>query len=136
MKNRKIKSKGFTLVELLIVMVILGLLSAIVAPRMFSKVSSAKTGTAKAQMQVIATALDSYRLDLGDYPKSLDLLVTSDIEYWDGPYFPKAIPLDPWKNAYVYNTNTNDNTGEGFTLKSLGRDKKVGGEGEDSDVEF
>lgn len=136
MKNSKVKNKGFTLVELLIVMVILGLLSAIVAPRMFSKVSSAKSGTAKAQMQVIATALDSYRLDLGDYPKSLDLLVASNDEYWDGPYFPKTIPLDPWNNAYVYSANKNENTGEGFTLKSLGRDKKLGGEGEDSDVEF
>jgi len=130
------KSKGFTLVELLIVMVILGLLSAIVAPRMFSKVSSAKVGTAKAQMQVLATSLDSYRLDIGYYPENLNLLVTSGEESWDGPYFPKAIPLDPWKNEYQYARIKNEQAREDFSLKSLGRDKKVGGEGEDSDVEF
>lgn len=129
-------NKGFTLVELLIVMVILGLLSAIVAPRMFSKVSSAKTGTAKAQMQVIATSLDSYRLDIGYYPENLKLLVTSEEESWDGPYFPKAIPLDPWKNEYQYSRIKNEQAREDFSLKSLGRDKKPGGEGEDSDVEF
>tara|TARA_B110000467_G_C18144558_1_gene380692 strand:- start:2 stop:412 length:411 start_codon:yes stop_codon:yes gene_type:complete len=135
MKNYRRKISGFTLVELLIVMVILGLLSAIVAPRMFSKVSSAKVGTAKAQMQVITTALDSYRLDIGYYPENLDQLLSSDDESWDGPYFPQAIPLDPWKNTYQYSRTKNEKTGEGFSLKSLGRDKKPGGEGEDQDVE-
>jgi general secretion pathway protein G len=130
------KSLGFTLVELLIVMVILGLLSAIVAPRMFSKVSSAKVGTAKAQMQVLSTALDSYRLDIGYYPDSLAQLISSDDESWDGPYFPQAIPLDPWKHAYQYSRTSNDKTGEDFLLKSFGRDKKLGGEGEDADVEL
>jgi len=142
MKQLKLKNKanhnnkGFTLVELLIVMVILGLLSAIVAPRMFSKVSSAKVGTAKAQMQVLATALDSYRLDIGYYPETLAELVSSSEESWDGPYFPKAIPQDPWKHDYQYSRVTDENTGEGFSLKSLGRDKKPGGEGEDADVEY
>lgn len=142
MKNLRVKKntrqliKGFTLVELLIVMVILGLLSAIVAPRMFSKVSSAKVGTAKAQMQVIATSLDSYRLDIGYYPETLAELVSSEHESWDGPYFPKAIPQDPWKNDYQYGRTTDEKSGESFTLKSLGRDKKPGGEGEDADVEY
>lgn len=135
MKKFTRKVSGFTLVELLIVMVILGLLSAIVAPRMFSKVSSAKVGTAKAQMQVLTTALDSYRLDVGYYPENLVQLISSEDESWDGPYFPQAIPLDPWKNAYQYSRTKNEQTGEGFSLKSLGRDKKVGGEGEDTDVE-
>lgn len=135
MRSCKRSNKGFTLVELLIVMVILGLLSAIVAPRMFSKVSSAKVGTAKAQMQVITTALDSYRLDIGYYPENLNQLLSSDDASWDGPYFPQTIPLDPWKNAYQYSRSKNEDTGEGFSLKSLGRDKKIGGDGEDSDVE-
>lgn len=134
MKSYTHKNSGFTLVELLIVMVILGLLSAIVAPRMFSKVSTAKVGTAKAQMQVLTTALDSYRLDIGYYPENLNQLLTSDDESWDGPYFPQAIPQDPWKNDYQYSRTNNEQTGEGFSLKSLGRDKKVGGEGEDADV--
>ncbi|MCG7543706.1 type II secretion system protein GspG [Pseudoalteromonas ruthenica] len=129
------RSRGFTLVELLIVMVILGLLASIIAPRMFSKVDSAREGTAKAQMQVMATALDSYRLDIGYYPKTLDDLVNSSHKMWDGPYFPKAIPADPWGNEYSYEV-TSENGRESFTLKSLGRDGKPGGEGEDADVEL
>ncbi|RZF79164.1 type II secretion system protein GspG [Pseudoalteromonas sp. CO325X] len=135
MKKAK-KNLGFTLIELLIVMVILGLLASIVAPRMFSKVASAKDQVAGAQLQVLATALDSYRLDLGDYPEKLQDLRQSDEEYWDGPYFAKKIPLDPWNNEYFYAPEPNPNTGESFTLKSLGKDGKEGGEGEDADVEF
>ena len=132
----KFKSKGFTLVELLIVMVILGLLASIVAPRMFSKVDSAREGTAKAQMQVLATSLDSYRLDIGYYPKSLNDLLTSTNKMWDGPYFPQKIPLDPWGNEYSYSTVSGNESGDIFTLKSFGRDGKPGGEGEDADVEY
>lgn len=135
MKNR-FKKTGFTLVELLIVMVILGLLASIVAPRMFSKVDSARQGTAKAQMQVIATALDSYRLDIGYYPQDLNELLNSDKTMWDGPYFPQKIPLDPWGNAYFYSSTTGSESGDTFSLKSLGRDGKLGGEGEDADVEY
>ncbi|MCF6434943.1 MULTISPECIES: type II secretion system major pseudopilin GspG [Pseudoalteromonas] len=128
-------NKGFTLVELLIVMVILGLLASVVAPRMFSKVSTAREGTAKAQMQVLSTALDSYRLDIGYYPKELNELLQSNHQMWDGPYFPKQIPNDPWGNPYSYKAISEDGT-EKFELKSLGRDGKPGGEGEDADVEL
>ncbi|CAM2779460.1 type II secretion system major pseudopilin GspG [Pseudoalteromonas sp. A3] len=131
----KFKSSGFTLVELLIVMVILGLLASIVAPRMFSKVDSAREGTAKAQMQVIATALDSYRLDIGYYPDTLNELLQSTKRQWDGPYFPQKIPLDPWGNEYSYSASSEANS-DMFVLKSFGRDGKLGGEGEDADVEY
>ena len=114
----KFKSSGFTLVELLIVMVILGLLASIVAPRMFSKVDSAREGTAKAQMQVIATALDSYRLDIGYYPDTLNELLQSTKRQWDGPYFPQKIPLDPWGNEYSYSASSEANS-DMFVLKSL-----------------
>ncbi|MBH0057973.1 type II secretion system major pseudopilin GspG [Pseudoalteromonas sp. SWXJZ94C] len=130
----KFKNVGFTLVELLIVMVILGLLASIVAPRMFSKVDSAREGTAKAQMQVMATSLDSYRLDIGYYPTKLDELLSSSNKLWDGPYFPQKIPLDPWGNEYSYSASS-DTNGDMFSLKSFGRDGKPGGEGEDADVE-
>ncbi|MCO6356663.1 type II secretion system protein GspG [Pseudoalteromonas shioyasakiensis] len=130
------KNIGFTLIELLIVMVILGLLASIVAPRMFSQVSTAKEKVAKAQMQVLATSLDAYRLDVGDYPSELESLRKSDASNWNGPYFPKEIPQDPWNNSYFYQPQVNESTGEGFTLKSLGKDGKQGGEGEDADVEF
>ncbi|GKW54114.1 type II secretion system protein GspG [Pseudoalteromonas sp. NCCP-2140] len=135
MKTKK-NYAGFTLVELLIVMVILGLLASIVAPRMFSKVDSAREGTAKAQMQVLATALDSYRLDIGYYPEDLNELLNSDKNMWDGPYFPQKIPLDPWGNAYFYSPKSEENNSEMFVLKSYGRDGKPGGEGEDADVEY
>ena len=93
---------GFTLIELLIVIVILGLLMSLVAPTMFSKVDSTKIKTAKAQMQMLQTALDTYRLDMGDYPKQLGELIQSDKAGWDGPYLPKRLPLDPWSNSYSY----------------------------------
>ncbi|MEG3756679.1 type II secretion system major pseudopilin GspG [Pseudoalteromonas carrageenovora] len=131
----KFKNNGFTLVELLIVMVILGLLASIVAPRMFSKVDSAREGTAKAQMQVMATALDSYRLDIGYYPDTLNELLESSKRQWDGPYFPQKIPLDPWGNEYSYSASSEANS-DMFVLKSFGRDGKLGGEGEDADVEY
>jgi general secretion pathway protein G len=83
------KDHGFTLIELLIVIVILGLLMSLVAPAMFSKVDSTKEKTARAQMQMIETALDTYRLDMGDYPTQLKDLVQSDSVGWDGPYMPK-----------------------------------------------
>ncbi|AUJ68874.1 MULTISPECIES: type II secretion system major pseudopilin GspG [Pseudoalteromonas] len=136
MTNKSKAIKGFTLVELLIVMVILGLLASVIAPRMFSKVDSAREASARAQMQVLSTALDAYRLDLGYYPNSLDDLVQSDLPQWDGPYFSKAIPKDPWNNAYLYERKANEQGREDFQLKSLGRDGKLGGEGEDADVEL
>jgi len=126
------KSSGFTLIELMIVLVILGLLASLVAPQMFSKVSSTKIKTAKAQMQMFQTALDTYRLDVGDYPNNLQELVDSNQANWDGPYIPKAIPNDPWGNPYQFKVPGED--GSPFTMLSLGKDGKVGGEGESADV--
>ena len=77
-------------------MVILGLLASLVAPSMFSKVASSKVKTAETQMQMLATSLDAYRLDLGVYPSSLDELRRSEAPRWDGPYLPKDVPMDPW----------------------------------------
>src|SRR5512135_2047375 len=85
---------GFTLIELLIVIVILGLLLSLVAPTMFSKVSSSQRKTAMAQMQMLATSLDTYRLDLGDYPPNLAELRQSARPGWDGPYLPRELPMD------------------------------------------
>ncbi len=126
------KEQGFTLIELLIVIVILGLLMSLVAPTMFSKVDSTKVKTARAQMQMLETALDTYRLDIGDYPKRLDELQMSSAAGWDGPYLPKKLPDDPWGNPYVY-ASPGPN-GESFSLLSLGRDGELGGEGKNTDV--
>lgn len=126
------RNKGFTLIELLITIVILGLLASIVAPEMFSKVGTAKIKTAAAQMQSFETAINTYRLDVGDFPESLSELRQSNKKGWDGPYLPKSVPLDPWGNAYEYRTpGDNDNP---YYLASLGKDGKPGGENNARDI--
>ncbi|MEE2001496.1 type II secretion system major pseudopilin GspG [Alkalimonas sp. MEB108] len=131
MRNHGVRS-GFTLIELLIVMVILGLLASLVAPTMFSKVDSSKRNTAETQMQMLATSLDAYRLDVGRYPERLDELLRSDARNWDGPYLPREVPLDPWDNPYVYQRISNNQ----YSLKSLGADGREGGEGDDADIVY
>ncbi|SEA29211.1 type II secretion system major pseudopilin GspG [Alkalimonas amylolytica] len=131
MRNHGVRS-GFTLIELLIVMVILGLLASLVAPAMFSKVDSSKRNTAETQMQMLATSLDAYRLDVGRYPERLDELLRSDARNWDGPYLPREVPLDPWDNPYVYQRISNNQ----YSLKSLGADGREGGEGDDADIVY
>ncbi|WP_144213618.1 type II secretion system major pseudopilin GspG [Shewanella donghaensis] len=130
--KRESRESGFTLIELLIVIVILGLLMSLVAPTMFSKVDSSKIKTAEAQMQMLQTSLDTYRLDIGSYPESLSELRTSNKRGWDGPYLPREVPLDPWGNSYNYSRSSN--SGEPFSLSSYGRDGQEGGEGDDADI--
>jgi len=137
-ENKKLKKneKGFTLIEILIVMVIIGLLAALVAPRMFGKVGKSKQKAAKAQISLFETALDTYRLDVGKYPTS-DMGLKAlrekpeDVEKWDGPYLPKDIPLDPWGNAYEYRSPGDH--GE-YDILSYGADGSPGGENEDADI--
>tara|TARA_R110002126_G_scaffold10245_45_gene46618 strand:- start:3077 stop:3469 length:393 start_codon:yes stop_codon:yes gene_type:complete len=129
MKN----SKGFTLIELLIVMVILGLLASLVAPTMFSKVDSSKRDTAKAQMQMLATSLDAFRLDAGRYPERLDELRQSDRRGWDGPYLPRDVPLDPWGSPYVYRFPGQTSA---YDLLSYGADGQEGGEENNADISY
>ncbi|MBU2225647.1 MAG: type II secretion system major pseudopilin GspG [Gammaproteobacteria bacterium] len=123
---------GFTLIELLIVLVILGLLASLVAPKMFSKVDSSKIKTAETQLKLIETAIDTYRLDMGQHPLSLDELIKSDKKNWDGPYLPKEVPLDPWGNPYVYTVPGAD--GKPFTLMSYGKDGRSGGADDNTDI--
>jgi len=127
------KLKGFTLIELLIVMVILGLLASLVAPQMFSKVESSRRGTAAAQMNMLSTSLDAYRLDMGRYPDSLESLVSSSEGGWDGPYLPRDVPLDPWKHPYIYRFPGQVHD---YDLMSYGADGKEGGEGENADISY
>lgn len=126
------KERGFSLMELLIVLIILGLLGSLVAPKLFSKVGSSKKKTAVAQMQMFETAIDTYRLDMGQVPPTLDALVNKDSSNWDGPYLPKAIPLDPWGQPYIYTVPGKGN--RAYDLLSYGLDGKEGGEGENADV--
>lgn len=124
-------NSGFTLVELLIVIVIIGLLGSLVAPEMFSKIGSSKQSTAKAQMQMFETALDTYYLDVGDYPEDLNSLTKSDAAGWDGPYI-KKLPVDPWGNPYMLTTPGSD--GANYVIMSLGKDGQQGGDGENEDI--
>ncbi|MFC0445729.1 type II secretion system major pseudopilin GspG [Pseudidiomarina halophila] len=126
------KTFGFTLIELLIVIVILGLLASLVAPQMFSKVDSSKIKTAETQMKMLETSLNTYRLDMGRYPEKLDQLLTGDEPNWQGPYFPKDVPPDPWGNDYLYKM-PGDN-GQPFTLMSYGADGREGGEETNADI--
>jgi len=126
------KNKGFSLMELMIVLIILGLLGSLIAPKLFSKVSSSKIKTAIAQMQMFETAIDTYRLDIGTVPPTLDALRKSDSPNWDGPYLPKDIPLDPWGNNYIYKVpGDNDSL---YTIMSYGLGGEPGGSDESADI--
>lgn len=127
--------RGFSLIELLIVMLILGLLASLVGPKMFGKLGMAKQKTAKTQIEMLMTSLDSYRLDIGSYPsqqEGLESLVrnTGD-DKWNGPYLAKAVPQDPWGNDYNY-----ENPGQHgeIDIYSYGADDQPGGDSENADV--
>ena len=127
---------GFTLLELLVVVAIIGLLAGYVAPRYFGQIGKSEVNTAKAQIDALEKALDQYRLDVGRYPTTemgLNALVTrpANEPKWSGPYLKKAVPLDPWGKPYLYKMPGDH--GE-FDLLSYGKDGQRGGTGEDADI--
>lgn len=136
MYTKTIKSRlsGFTLIELLIVMAILALLAGLVGPTLWNKLGGAKSNTAVAQLKNIEVALDSHRLDMGKYPKSLSDLVenNSGKSRWNGPYI-KKLPKDPWGNDYQYQRPGQHKNA--YDLYSFGADNQQGGEGEDKDIQ-
>lgn len=128
--------KGFTLLELLVVMVIIGLLASYVGPRYFSQVGKSEIQTARAQMVAFEHALDQYRLDVGHYPstdKGLDVLENKpdNESRWNGPYLKKKLPLDPWDNAYIYRFPGEHGD---YDIMSYGNDGRPGGSGEAADI--
>ena len=125
------RESGFTLIEILVVMAIIGMLAIMVAPNIFNQQAGAQIDAALSQISSLEAALDTYRLDVGEYPDSLEGLREniSGRAVWNGPYLRRGVPLDPWGNEYVYDSN-----GREFTLSSYGPDGEQGGEGDDADI--
>lgn len=136
LKTPGLNNRGFSLIEIMIVMIIIGLLASLVGPKMFGQLGKAKQKTAKAQIEMLMASLDAYRLDVGRYPsqqEGLEALVRNPgVNDWAGPYLAKGtVPDDPWKHPYVY-----ENPGQHgeVAISSLGNDNKAGGSGEDADI--
>lgn len=130
--------RGFTLLELLVVMVIIGLLAAYVGPKYFSQIGKSEQSVAKAQVEAFSRALSTFRLDVGRFPTSeegLSALVVkpaSTTSKWNGPYLSKSVPVDPWERPYVYRAPGAN--GSDFDLLSYGKDGQLGGEGDAADI--
>lgn len=137
MRRGHYKAKGgFTLMELLIVLVIIGLLAALVGPTLYQRIKPAKQSAARAQIENFATALDGFYIDNGRYPtiqEGLKVLRTKPegLEKWNGPYLKKEIPIDPWGNPYQYRAPGRSG---GYEIVSYGADGREGGEVEDQDI--
>ncbi|WP_293037386.1 type II secretion system major pseudopilin GspG [Paraburkholderia sp.] len=130
--------QGFTLLELLVVLLIIALLAGYVGPKLFSQVDKAKVRTTEAQMKTLGDALAQFRLDTGRYPgaeEGLDALVVEPqaAEGWNGPYLAKAVPRDAWGRAYQLNVPGRDSEAE---IVSLGRDGRQGGSGINADLVY
>jgi general secretion pathway protein G len=128
---------GFTLLELLVVVLIIGLLTGIVGPRLMGQIGRSEVTAARAQIDAIDKAVQAYRLDMGQFPSSelgLRALVVAPgaDARWRGPYLKGALPADPWGQAYQYRLP--GSSGRDYDIVSLGRDKAAGGSGDDADL--
>ncbi|MEN8142266.1 MAG: type II secretion system major pseudopilin GspG [Thermodesulfobacteriota bacterium] len=129
-------NRGFTIMEIMIVIIIIGLMATFAAPQFIKQLGKAERNTAKAQVEMLMTALDAYRLDVGSYPsqqEGLEALVANPgSDGWLGPYLKKTkIPDDPWGHPYLYQSPGQQ--GE-VDISSLGADNKEGGDGKDADI--
>ncbi|HEX9145447.1 MAG TPA: type II secretion system major pseudopilin GspG [Candidatus Binatia bacterium] len=129
-------SSGFTLIELIVVVVIIGLLAGLVLPQFIRQEEKAKLKAARAQIELLATALDTFRLDVGRYPTSEEGLQAlrqkpGGLERWDGPYLKKDLPLDPWGKPYNYKSPGDHGP---YDITSYGADGVPGGDGDNRDI--
>lgn len=137
---RRTSTKGFTLLEMLVVLMIIGLIAGLVGPRLFTKVDQSKITAAETQIKILRSALENVRLDIGRYPtqeEGLSLLAKAPADpvvasRWRGPYLSDELPLDPWNNPYQYALGGAN--GQPFALYSWGADGKPGGEGDARDL--
>lgn len=134
--RKKQKNNGFTLIEVMVVLIIVGLLSALVAPKFFGKVDQARVKTTKTQISLIGAALDDFRLDNGRYPTTLEGLNAlrkqpPGLNNWYGPYLPKDVPMDAWGRAYIYKAPGDHGR---YDLLSYGKDGQEGGEKDNKDI--
>jgi len=140
MKNPLNRQHGFTLIEMLVVLVIIGMLAGLVGPKLFGRVDSSKVKTAEVQVRMFKGSLETYRLDVGRFPTQAEGLLALNQApaeeraraHWHGPYLDQDVPLDPWGNPYQYSIPGAN--GQPFALYSLGGDNQRGGEGIDADV--
>lgn len=128
---------GFTLLELLVVVAIIGLLAAYVGPKYFSQIGKSEQNLAKSQVEAFSRALGTYRLDVGSFPtteEGLNALITKPASAvkWNGPYLDKVVPLDPWGRPYNYHSP--GSRGGDFDIESFGKDGQPGGTGDSADV--
>jgi general secretion pathway protein G len=138
MNRAKIRNneKGFTLIEIIIVVIILSLIAALVGPRLFKKVEKSKQQITKTQIVMMENSIKMFKLDTGRYPtteEGLKVLLenTGGISNWDGPYLEKGVPKDPWGKDYIYTYPGKNYT---FEIVSLGADGLPGGDGENKDI--
>jgi general secretion pathway protein G len=129
-------TRGFTLLELLVVMVIIGLLAGYVGPKYFSQIGKSEIKATRAQIDGLGKAIDQFRLDVGRFPtteEGLEILVKrpSSMPKWDGPYLTKSVPMDPWGNPYIYKFPGEHGD---YDLISYGKDGRSGGDGENADI--
>jgi len=135
------RTRGFTLIEILVVITVIAILAGLVGPMVFRNVGDAKISAARAQIELFTLALDQYRLDNDCYPGTTQGLAAlrerpsgePQARNWRGPYLRKTIPLDPWGRPYTYKS-PGDVNAESYDLLSLGRDGQPGGTGEDADI--
>ena len=134
---RRRRQAGFTLIEIMVVMVIIGLLMALVGPNLIGRSEKAKVQAAAMQIERLGTVLDTFRLDVGRYPttqEGLQVLVQRPmgVDRWDGPYLNKGIPKDPWDRPYIYRSA--GEAGRPYDLYSLGADGAPGGTDNNRDI--
>jgi len=134
------RRSGFTLIEILVVIVVIAILATLVAPNIFQHVGAAKSATAKSQIEMLGAALDAYRLDNGRYPTTEQGLAAlwekptiDPPQNWRAPYLRKPVPPDPWERPYIYLSPGQVNP-QGYDLLTYGADGKPGGENEDADI--